>query len=115
MSLRRRSPGPAQFAGLGQLLPEGGFDSLGATLWEWLHPEQRRAEYELQGRIPPEDVTYLDVMGAAREDALDLANEAGEQISEGLDVLGSGAKKVGLALAIGGGIYLAWKMFGGRK
>jgi hypothetical protein len=95
---RRRKRAPA-LAGV--------FDSLGATFWEYMNPDAVRAEYELQGKEPPPDKTIADVMGAAREDALETAAEAGA-------LLTSGAKKAAWALGIGAVIFLWWK-FGGRK
>jgi hypothetical protein len=96
-------------------LGQNAFDSFGATLWEYFNPEQVAAEYEMQEKIAPPPVTFDQVLMAAREDARDVASAAGAEFTEGLDALTSGAKKAALALAIGAGVYLAWKASGKRR
>lgn len=59
-------------------------DTFGGKLWEWLHPGQRAAEYDLQsgsrGTVTPPggDVTLGDVLDTAAADTLDAARAAGD-------------------------------------
>jgi hypothetical protein len=59
-------------------------DTFGGRVWEWLHPGQRAAEYDLQsgaGRTvtpPGGDVTFGDVLDTAATNTLDAAKAAGD-------------------------------------
>lgn len=89
-------------------LGQGQFESFGASLWEWLHPEQRAAEYEAVGKEAPEPVTIFDVAQAAREDVLETAQAAGEQLTSGL--------KLARNALIGGAVLYALYLFSkGRR
>jgi hypothetical protein len=81
------------------ILP-GQFSSLGYTLWEWLNPEQHAAEYEAIGKEAPPPVEFGDVIGAATEDARELASAAKAELY-------GGAQKIVIAAAVGVGIWLA--------
>jgi hypothetical protein len=59
-------------------------ETFGGKLWEWWHPEARRAEYDLSsgtGRTvtpPGGDVTLGDVLDTAATNTLDAAKAAGD-------------------------------------
>lgn len=103
---------------LGALAQGGVFDSLGVTVWEWLHPEQLRAEAEAVGYTGQiVDPTFGDVIGAAAEDTRDVLVSAREEITEGAATVVGGASKLalglGVAAAVAAVIYLSQKR--GRK
>lgn len=68
-------------------------DTVGGRLWEWLNPEQRRREYDLQsgaGRTvtpPGGDVSFGDVLDTAATNTLDAAAQAGAYGREALKYL----------------------------
>ncbi len=59
-------------------------DTFGGRVWEWLHPGQRAAEYDLSsgaGRTvtpPGGDVTFGDVLDTAAQNTLEAARAAGD-------------------------------------
>jgi hypothetical protein len=69
-------------------------ESFGATVWDWLHPEQVAAEYEMQGKTAPADTSLADVTDAAKRDAADLAAQAKAELT-------SGATKLAVAAGVG--------------
>jgi hypothetical protein len=95
------------------ILPIGQFDSFGASIWEWLHPDQVRAEYEMQMRTVPDPVTFADVVAAGVEDARDVASEAADDLGAGISSVAEGTQKVLIAGAaaaiIAGMVYLSNK------
>src|SRR5216684_763123 len=64
-------------------------DTFGGRVWEWLHPGQRAAEYDLSsgaGRTvtpPGGDVTFGDVLDTAAQNTLEAARAAGDYGREG--------------------------------
>ncbi|MGH6795928.1 MAG: hypothetical protein ACREDH_12225 [Methylocella sp.] len=83
-------------------------ESLGATVFDWLNPGTVAAEYAAVGKEPPPDTSIMDVAQAAKTDAIAAAQA-------GADALTEGTRKIVYAAAIGLGLYIAWKIFGGSR
>jgi hypothetical protein len=88
-------------------------DTFGGKLWEWLHPGERRAEYDLSsgaGRSvtpPGGDVTLGDVLDTAATNTLDAAAQAGAYGREALKYLKIAL--VGGALLYGFHLLTEWQ------
>lgn len=92
--------------------------SIGAALWEMLHPGQVQEEYQAVGKDAP---SYSSIVGSAFDDAMTAAYEGQQQVKEGATKIAGAAQALlpwivigAVALAV---VFVADKIprIGGRK
>jgi hypothetical protein len=70
-------------------------NTVGGAIWDWLHPAQRQAEYDLTGRTAP-PVTAADVVDIAVARTMDAAAAARDSFTQGFRL--AGYALVGIAI-----------------
>jgi hypothetical protein len=70
-------------------------NTVGGAIWDWLHPAQRQAEYDLTGTIAP-PVSAGDVVDIALQRTLDAAAAAKASFTQGFKYAGLAAAGIAL-------------------
>lgn len=86
--------------------------SVGASIWEFLHPGTVQREFEAVGKSVP---GYGEIWESAADDAITAARETAGNVAESAQAAAAGAMSVARYALIGAGIYLALQLLGQKR